>query len=288
MSCSALHRVVLVAALTFGLAGHAAAQHGNSHVFGRPASVFSYQAPQYPSPNYQQSWAAQPFADPALKITVTPHAGHAAGARSLRSGSQMVCVRTCDGFFFPVSAGSGADRAVAEFMCKANCPGAPVKVFTKRGDDIENAVGTDRSLYRRLAGALSFRTASSPTCSCRRPTGVITNGPVFDDPTLKAGDVIVVRGRALVFKGGSRPYTERDFSPLEQSSLPTEARQKIASLLTFRAFVPASRTRKASAPIVVAARQAPGTTVQPRVVLPFPLELEQPLPMSANAFAPAN
>jgi hypothetical protein len=194
MPSPAFHRVALAAVLAFGFAGHASAQHGSN--FGRPAPAFSYPAPQYQSPNYQQPWAAQSFADPGLKITVTPHAGHAAGARSLRSGSQMVCVRTCDGFFFPVSAGSGADRTVAEFMCKASCPGAPVKVFTKRGDDIENAVGTDRSLYRRLAGALSFRTASSPTCSCRRPTGAITSGPVFDDPTLKAGDVIVVRGRA--------------------------------------------------------------------------------------------
>ncbi len=285
MLCPLLHRVILLAVLTLGPAGHAVAQHGNSHVFGRPAPAFQHPAPQYQTPNYQ---AAQPFGDPALKITVTPHAGHAAGARSLRSGSQMVCVRTCDGFFFPVSAGNGADRTVAEFMCKASCPGAPVKVFTKRGEDIENAVGADRSLYRKLAGALSFRTASSPTCSCRRPTGSITSGVVFDDPTLKAGDVIVVRGRALVFKGGSRPYSERDFAPLEQSPLPAEARQKIASLLTFRAFVPASRTRKPAAPIVVAAKQTPGTVAQPRVVLPFPLELEPPLPASATAFAPSN
>jgi hypothetical protein len=285
MLCLPLRRVILLAVLTLGLAGPALAQHGNSHAFGRPAPAFQHPAPQYQTPYYQ---ASQPFGDPTLKITVTPHAGHAAGARSLRSGSQMVCVRTCDGFFFPVSAGNSADRTVAEFMCKASCPGAPVKVFTRRGEDIENAVGADRSLYRKLAGALSFRTASSPACSCRRPTGAITSGPVFDDPTLKAGDVIVVRGRALVFKGGSRPYSERDFAPLEQSPLPAEARQKIASLLTFRAFVPASRTRKPAAPIVVAARQTLGTVEQPRVVLPFPLELEPPLPASATAFAPSN
>jgi hypothetical protein len=280
MSCSALPHVILLAVLTVGSAGHAVAQHGNSHVFGRPASVFAYPAPQY--------HAVQPFADPTLKITVTPKPGAYGNGARLGGGSQMVCVRTCDGFFFPLSAGIGADRTVAEFMCRASCPGAPVKLFTKRGSDIENAVGTDRSLYRKLAGALSFRTASSPTCSCRRSTGAITNGPVFDDPTLKVGDVIVVRGKALVFKGGSRPYSERDFARLEQSSLPAEARQKIASLLTFRAFVPASRTRKQGAPIVVAAKQRPGTAVQPRVVLPFPLELEQPLPAPATAFAPPN
>jgi hypothetical protein len=288
MLSSVVHRAVLAAVLTFGFAGHAAAQHGRSHSFGSTVPAFPYPAPQYQSPFYQQSPGVQSFGDPALKITVTPKPGaHGNGAR-LGGGSQMVCVRTSDGFFFPVSAGSGADRTVADFMCKASCPGAPVKLFTKRGDDIENAVGADRSLYRKLASALSFRTGSSPACSCRRPTGAITSGPVFDDPTLKAGDVIVVRGRALVFRGGTRPYTERDFAPIEQSSLPVEARQRIASLLTFRASVPASRTRKPAAPALAAVKQTPGTAAQPRVVLPFPLELEQPMPASATAFAPAN
>jgi len=282
MSYYPLRRVVLAAALTSGFVGHAVAQHS------RPTPAFQYQSPQHQSPYYQQPFAAQPFGDPALKITVTPKPGTHGNGTRLGGGSQMVCVRTCDGFFFPVSAGSGADRTVAEFMCKASCPGAPVKLFTRRGEDIENAVGADRSLYRKLASALSFRTASSPTCSCRRPSGAITTGPVFDDPTLKVGDVIVARGRALVFKGGSRPYSERDFVPLERSSLPSEARQKIALLLTFRAFVPASRTRKLPAPMLAAVNPAPGTAAQPRVVLPFPLKLEPSLPASANAFAPTH
>ena len=245
-----------------------------------------------PAPRVQQPAAYQPPAFqspewPSLKITVTPLPGQGIGAPGMRSGSQMVCVRTCDGFFFPVGVGGGTDRAVAEFMCKASCPGAPVKLFTRRaGGEIEDAVGADRSLYRKLAGALSFRKEVSPSCSCRRPTGAITTGPVFDDPTLRAGDVIVVRGRALVFKGGTRPYGEGDFAPLEQSSLPAEARQKVAALFYFRSSVPASRTRRATAPMI-AARPALGTGASPRIVLPFPLERDA-LPATASAFAPAN
>lgn len=244
-----------------------------------------------PTPRVHQSVAHQPPAfqppdAPSLKITVTPLPGQGIGAPGTRSGSQMVCVRTCDGFFFPVSAGGSTDRAIAEFMCKASCPGAPVKLFTRRaGGEIEDAVGADRSLYRKLAGALSFRNEVSPACSCRRPSGVITTGPVYDDPTLRAGDVIVVRGRALVFKGGAaRPYTERDFAPLEQSSLPADARQKLAALFYFRSSVPASRSRTAP---MIAARPALGTGANPRIVLPFPLERDV-LPATASAFAPAN
>jgi hypothetical protein len=246
----------------------------------------SVSAPRVHQPIAYQPPAFQPPDAPSLKITVTPLPGQGIGAAGMR-GSQMVCVRTCDGFFFPVSAGGSADRAVAEFMCKASCPGAPVKLFTRRaGGEIEDAVGADRSLYRKLAGALSFRNEVSPACSCRRPSGAITTGPVYDDPTLRAGDVIVARGRALVFKGGTRPYTERDFASLEQSSLPAEAREKLAALLYFRSSVPANRARRATGPMI-AARPALGTGANPRIVLPFPLERDG-LPATASAFAPTN
>ena len=245
-------------------------------------------APSVPRPIAYQPPAFQlPPNAPSLRLTVTPLPGQDAGAPGMRTGAQMVCVRTCDGYFFPVGAGGSTDHAVAEFMCKASCPGAPVKLFTRRaGGEIEDAVGVDRSRYRKLAGALSFRNEVSPACSCRRPSGAITTGPVYDDPTLRAGDVIMVRGRALVFKGGTRPYGERDFAPLEQSSLPAEARQKVAALLHFRSSVPASRPRRAAVTIV-AAGPALSTGAKPRIVLPFPLQRDA-LPATASAFAPEN
>jgi hypothetical protein len=245
-------------------------------------------APGVHQPVADQSPAFQlPPDAPSLRLTVTPLPGQGVGASGMRTGSQMVCVRTCDGFFFPVGAGGSTDRAVAEFMCKASCPGAPVKLFMRRaGGEIEDAVGVDRSAYRKLAGALSFRKEVSPACSCRRPSGAITAGPVYDDPTLRAGDVIVVGGRARVFKGGTRPYGERDFAPLEQSSLPAEARQSVVALLYFRSSVPASRSRRAATPMV-AARPALDTGAKPRIVLPFPLQRDA-LPATASAFAPEN
>jgi hypothetical protein len=274
--CAAIAVVTLVA-----MAPPARAQSDERFPLSARASAPGMHQPfvhQPPTP------ALSPY-EPSLRLTVTPHSGQGAGgAPAMRSGAQMVCVRTCDGFFFPVSAGGSTDRAVAEFMCKASCPGAPVKLFTRRTDgEIEDAVGVDRSRYRKLAGALGFRKEVSPACSCRRPSGAITAGPVYDDPTLRAGDVIVVRGRALVFKGGTRPYDEHDFAPLEQSSLPAEARQKVAALVYFRSSIPASRTRKGAAPMVATTPAL--TDAKPRIVLPFPLQRET-LPATATAFAP--
>ncbi len=138
--------------------------------------------------------------------------------------------------------------------------------------------GRGKSAYGKLAAALRFQSASSPACSCRRPNGMITTGPVYDDPTLKAGDVIVVSGKAVVFKGAAmRPYTERDFAPLERSALSADARQQIASILLLR---PArAKAAKAAQPI------ASNATNRMRVVLPNPFRMK-PLPASVSAFAP--
>jgi hypothetical protein len=274
-------RAAIAVVTLVAIAPAARAQSDERFPFSARASApRAHQPVTYQPPAFQL-----PPHEPSLRLTVTPLSGQGGGAPGVRSGTQMVCVRTCDGFFFPVSAGGGTDRAVAEFMCKASCPGAPVKLFTRRADgEIEDAVGVDRSRYRKLAGALSFRKEVSPACSCRRPSGAITTGPVYDDPTLRTGDVIVVRGRALVFKGGTRPYGEHDFAPLEQSSLPAEARQKVAALFYFRSSIPASRSRRVVAPMV-AARPALSTDAKPRIVLPFPLQRDA-LPATASAFAP--
>ena len=266
------------------IAGAAGAQSDDRYQSGLDAARHNFRTeqprnivgkPPLQAPQRQQA-PGSIFDNPQLRITVTPKPGEAGAGQAPRAGgNQLVCVRTCDGYFFPVGGGV-TDRAVAEFMCRANCPGAPTKLFTRSGDGIENAVGADRSLYSRLAAGLRFQTNSSPTCSCRRPNGTITSGPVYDDPTLKVGDVIVVSGKAVVFRGAAkRPYTERDFAPLDQSPLSADARQQVASILLLRP----SRA-KATKRTEIASNGG-----RMRVVLPSPFDL-QGFPPSISAFAP--
>lgn len=272
--CSHVRRSLVAILLVPIVAGTAFAQINDDRYFFR-----AEQQRWAPAPS--QANQAPASEDPKLKITVTPLGRDGDPARSPRrpGGKQLVCVRTCDGYFFPVS-GDISDPAIAEFVCRTSCPGAPTKLFTRRGDGMENAVGSDRSLYSKLAGALLFQKSVSPACSCQRPNGTVTSGPVYDDPTLRPGDVIVVNGRAVVFKGGSRPYTERDFAPLERSSLPAEARYRIGALLYFRPKVP-NRLYKPAGGVATAPKT--DTAGKMRVVLPFPILIE---PAAAAAFAP--
>jgi len=87
------------------------------------------------------------------------------------SGSYAVCVRTCDGSFFPVSySGSGSRADSLEEVCRALCPNADVALysFPFGGTIDEAAASTTGEPYANLANAGKFQTAYDPNCSCRR------------------------------------------------------------------------------------------------------------------------
>lgn len=85
-----------------------------------------------------------------------------------RSGAEPVCVRTCDGYFFPLFA-RGASTGEAEQLCQAQCPNAPTRLFYMAGDsELETAIGADGTPYTALPNAFRYRTTFDPTCSCRR------------------------------------------------------------------------------------------------------------------------
>lgn len=88
-----------------------------------------------------------------------------------RRGSKAVCVRTCDGYFFPVSysAGSQSPDRLAD-LCNAQCPNAETEVFTySPSRDITEAVSANGTPYTSLRNALRYRKTFDPACSCRAP-----------------------------------------------------------------------------------------------------------------------
>ncbi len=86
-----------------------------------------------------------------------------------KGGSKMVCVRTCDGGFFPLATSSrrGGAEGMAD-MCRALCPNVETRVFTYYASgDIDQAVGLDGTPYKSLPNALKFRTKYDPACTCK-------------------------------------------------------------------------------------------------------------------------
>lgn len=86
-------------------------------------------------------------------------------------GSQAVCVRTCDGGFFPLSfSARSAPNADLEQLCQALCPNTQVQLFTRNpNSDISTALGADGTAYRDLPNALKYTKSFDPSCTCKPP-----------------------------------------------------------------------------------------------------------------------
>jgi uncharacterized protein DUF2865 len=168
---------------------------------------------------WRQEWSRQrgrvdqpversPF-DPGLRLTVRPkreraeHAGYA--------GERHYCVRTCDGFYFPLSGQGGSSKAE---MCRALCPAAATEVYRlgAGAETIESAVSERGRPYASLPAALAYRKSLRPSCSCRGSTATAMAVPIANDPTLVRGDVVVTHKGVRIFAGGAKlPFRDSDF-----------------------------------------------------------------------------
>jgi len=91
-----------------------------------------------------------------------------AGERSL-GGRRLVCVRTCDGFFFPIS-NLPNGRESADEMCQALCPGTEAVAFSMPSGDhaLERAVSTSGKPYTQLPNAFKYTKSFDPSCACKK------------------------------------------------------------------------------------------------------------------------
>ena len=83
---------------------------------------------------------------------------------------RTVCVRTCDGVYFPVSFATYQARFQDdERTCKALCPATEATLFTYRnpGEDMNQAVSINGQPYSSLPNAFKFRTEFNASCACK-------------------------------------------------------------------------------------------------------------------------
>lgn len=84
-------------------------------------------------------------------------------------GNMPICVRTCDGFFFPVNYQGAGEGDQYEEVCRASCPNASTELFYMRaGADLDTAVSEEGKAYTALPAAFRYRQAYDPTCSCKK------------------------------------------------------------------------------------------------------------------------
>ncbi|GGF72476.1 hypothetical protein GCM10007301_35390 [Azorhizobium oxalatiphilum] len=125
---------------------------------------------------------------------------------------RTVCVRTCDGFYFPISyATVPAKFASDDALCHRLCPAAEAQLYTYRnpGEDIQQATSVTGKPYMSLPAALLYRKQLVNGCSCRaagQSWGQALAG-LDDQSTLEKGDILVTEEQA---KAMSQPRAVGD------------------------------------------------------------------------------
>lgn len=85
------------------------------------------------------------------------------------TGYRTVCVRLCDGYFFPISSRTSPSNFRNDLArCEQTCGGTPVRLFTHPASsettgDMQDLTGMP---YARLKTAFRFRTTFDANCKC--------------------------------------------------------------------------------------------------------------------------
>ena len=153
---------------------------------------------------------------------------------------RTVCVRSCDGFYFPISfATVPAKFPEDEKTCKALCPATDASLFSYRnpGEDINQAVSINGQPYSSSPNAFRYRQEFNPSCSCKAPGQTWSDALKSIDDKAAAegqGDIIVTEESA---KKMSRPPPK---------AAPVAARKGAAAAGTSNAAAPDAPAADAS------------------------------------------
>ena len=140
---------------------------------------------------------------------------------------RTLCVRTCDGFYYPISFATTPARFEEDAeVCRTTCPAAEVMLYSHRnpGEEVQQAVSLSGRPYTELANAFRYRQEFNPTCSCRKPGQSWAEAMSPSKDRIERGDVVVTEERS---KAMSLPKPER--SPTAGSGAPKPGHQGSAA-----------------------------------------------------------
>jgi hypothetical protein len=129
-------------------------------------------------------------------------------------GEQAFCVRSCDGRYFPITAGDGQSRAAS---CNSFCPASETKVVY--GSSIDRAATEKGKPYSELPNAFRYRNELVAGCTCNGKDQLgLAPVRIEDDPTLRNGDIVAgAKGLVVASRAADRRGASLNFSPASAS-----------------------------------------------------------------------
>jgi hypothetical protein len=149
---------------------------------------------------------------------VPPDAGAPSGTY------RTVCVRACDGGYFPISFATVPQRfADDEKTCKALCPATEANLYAYRnpGEDMNQAVSVSGQAYTSSPNAFRFRQEFNPSCACKAAGQTWSDAlKAVDDKAAaeQQGDIIVTEEGS---KKMSRPQAKSTAAPAKKGAVAT-------------------------------------------------------------------
>ncbi len=154
-------------------------------------------------------------------------------SRPTYGGKRTICVRSCDGFFFPLGNIPGG-RANGDEMCKALCPNAEVSAYTMSGGDkaIEYAIAINGGQrYIQTPNALRYRQEFVPNCSCKAldQTWAEVSGRAEEMLKQQKGDIIVTEERSREMAKPKETAEQKKKRAAEEARIEAESRAQATS-----------------------------------------------------------
>jgi Protein of unknown function (DUF2865) len=180
---------------------------------------------------------------------------------------RTVCVRTCDGAYFPVSFATVQARFPDdERTCKALCPAAEASLFAYRnpGEDINQAVSTSGQPYTALPNAFKYRTEFNPSCSCKAA------GQTWSDALKSVDDKAAVeqQGDIIVTEESAKKMQQRAQQPGKGAPPAKKGAATTATAPSPAAPAPAASPPAPAADSTATAADRPIRTVGPTFIPP--------------------
>jgi len=133
---------------------------------------------------------------------------------------RTVCVRTCDGGYFPISFATVPARFPDdEKSCKALCPASEAALYSYRnpGEDMNQAVSINGQPYSALPNAFKFRSEFNPSCACK------ATGQTWSDALKSVDD------KASVEQQGDIIVTEESARKMQQQKMQQQGKGTAAA-----------------------------------------------------------
>jgi hypothetical protein len=147
------------------------------------------------------------------------------------SGStfRTVCVRTCDGYYYPISFSTVPSHFQEdERACIRTCPATEATLFTHHnpGEDMSQAVSLTGRRYADLPNAFRYRKEFVAACSCRAAGQSWADAlkSADDFGTLDRSDIVVTEERAKqLSQPQAQPQTRKPAKPAAGTPAATTA-----------------------------------------------------------------